>query len=995
MPGCRFVVDTVGAMMYPVSRRVSSAQLVGRVDDLAIGRAALQRVLDGKPQQSAQVLLIAGEAGIGKTRLLEELLDQARRAGVITGCGRCLEHGGEIRPLTAIAEMMAELGQMSSPLDTVTGQGAPAGDPASSASPAEALAQLFDQVRSLLRALSARGPVVVAIEDLHWSDRTTRTLLAELPRIRGIERVLLIGTFRSDELHRRHPLLALLADLEQAARPERIDLMPLSESEITELADAILDGSVGHERGRELHRRSGGNPFYAEELLATSVTAGAEADRLPAGVRHVILARTQGLRGDALACLQAASALAAPVDPIVLRATSGLATERYSPAVDTLCRERFLVEDPAGFRFRHELVREVFLDELLPGERADLFARAARALEEHRPERLGEIARLHVSAAQLPEALRVSVRAAEAASSIGASAEASEHYGRALDLWDRVGEAAELAGVSHVRLLRRTAEVADLARDFDLAVELARRATAEAAEAGDRFEEGAAQFDLSGYLWNASVPGMEEAIERSLALLPRRPATVERARAELRSAMNRAFAGDDTGADPALEAAAAMAAELGERGIEATGRAHIGYQRAKLGDEDALRNLADGLRLATSIDDGRAATVIAVNLTDTLVDLGRYREAAELYDEGSAMAERHGFGATSGILLEGNVLLALEPLGRWDEAEALMNDVGRRLSPDTMHRWASAFLGWTQIQINRGNYAEVVADYWRGLEMWETGYYAGDSLPVGSGLVELAAAGAIDAIDADTVGAWLDDVGPGHSSLGARLVAVAARYLIPPPDAIGHEPIVGTVRGWIERLQRTADDYSTVPPVLQAWLDQARAEVVEAGGQPVPDGWADLVAAWDGVGCPFFAAEARYRQADAHLRAGGGRSTADRVVAARLLADARRTATALRAQPLRRNIEDLGRRARLELDDSTAEQSPSPAEPSPFGLTDRELQVLRLVNEGRSNGEIGAALFISVKTASVHVSNILRKLGAANRIEAAAIARRHEILEPS
>jgi len=982
-------------MMDSVARRASSGRLVGRLDELSVGEAAVRTVLDGESSRSAQVLLIAGDAGIGKSRLLDELLDRARKAGAVTACGRCLEHGGEIRPLNAVVEILSELGPVAwSPSATPNPSTASTVDNSNpEAGPAGAQARLFDRMRSALRALSAGGAVVVGVEDLHWSDRTTRVLLAELARVPGLARVLFVATFRSDELHRRHPLLPLLADLEQAARPERIDLAPLDEREVVELADAILEVRIDQERGAELHRRSGGNPFYVEELLAGGA-AGADTDRLPAGVRHVILARTQSLDPDAVACLQAASTLAAPIDPLVLRAAARLEVERFRPALDTVCGEGFLIEEGSGFSFRHELVREVFIDELLPGERAGLFARAARALEEHRPERLGEIARLHHKAAQLTEAFAFSVQAAEAASSIGASAEAREHYGRALDLWDRVGDAGELAGVSRVRLLRRAAEVADLARDFDLAVELARRAIDEAADAGDRFEEGAANFDLSGYLWNASLPGMQVAIERALELLPREPPTVERTRAELRSVMNDIFAGNNVGADEALEDVVAMAAELGERGLGAVARAHVDYRQARLGDENVLRRFSDELSTARSIDDGWAATVIAVNLTDTLIDLGRYQEAADLHPESSALAERHGFDATAGILLDGNVLMALEPLGRWDEAEALMSDIRRRLTADTIHRWASAFLGWTQIQINRGNHAEVVVGYRRSQEMSETGYYTGDSLPIGSGLVELAAIGAIDPIGIDTVGSWLDEVQVGGSLPRARLVAGAARHLIPPPSTDEHVVAVDTVQGWIDRLQSAVDGYVTDSPVVETWLEQARTEVIEATGQPAPERWAAQVTAWDEVGCPFFAAEARYRHADALLRAGGGRSAADRTEAVRLLAEARRIAHHLGAVPLSRNVDDLARRARLRLDVGAVETTPTADEPTPFGLTDRELQVLRLVNEGHSNREIGDALFISIKTASVHVSNILRKLGAANRIEAAAIGRRHRILDP-
>jgi DNA-binding CsgD family transcriptional regulator len=974
-------------MMVTVPTRVSSGHLVGRTAELAVGQASLRRVLDGGPDDALHILLISGEAGIGKSRLLDGLLDRARHAGAVTAVGRCVDHGSEVRPLTAVTEIMAELGSLTAPSDPGSVGGGSLVDAVSSATPAGALARLFDQARSWLRTLSERGPLVVAVEDLHWSDRTTRDLLVELVRTRGLGRVLLVGTYRSDELHRRHPLLPLLAELERATRPERIELAPLADPEVVELAASIRGRAIDEVWGRGLARRSGGNPFYIEELLAVDD----DTERLPVGVRLVILARSQRLTPDALTCLQAAATLAPPIDPAVLQATTGLDTGRYRAAVDAACRERFLIEHRQGFGFRHELVREVFLDELLPGERSALFARAARALEDHRPDRLGEIARHHVNASQLPEALEALIRAAASASAIGAPAEASEHYGRAIDLWDRVDSPVDRAGISRLRLLRRAAEVADLARDFDLAVELARRAATEAREADDPFEEGAALLDLSGYLWNASAPGLHEVVARALAVLPREPATVERARLETREAMNRAFAGAHADADRALRAAADMAAQLGEPGVEITARAHIGYGRARFGDEGAIQHISDHLHAAWSIDDGPAGTLIAINLTHALFSLGRFREVADLYDDGTAFAERHGFGATRGIVFAGNVLGALEALGRWDDAETIRDDIARRLSPDSMHRWASAFLGWTQIQIQRGRHVEVVSSYRRALEMWTTGYYGGDQLLAGIGLIELAAAGSIDPVGPGTVEAWLDASGAEDSPVAARLVATAARHLVPPPTSAEHAPILQAVQRWIDRLQRTRDEFIRVPAVLDAWLDEARAEVVEATGQPVPERWASLATSWDGLGCSFLAAEARYRHADALLRAGGGRSAAERSRATRLLSDALRVASDLAAEPLRRDIEDLIQRARLRLDDA-AGSSPAPAEPSPFGLTGREIQVLGLVNEGRSNGEIGAALFISTKTASVHVSNILRKLGAANRIEAAAIARRQHLL---
>jgi DNA-binding CsgD family transcriptional regulator/tetratricopeptide (TPR) repeat protein len=977
-------------MINDVPRRLSSGHLVGRVHEVQRAREVLRTVVGGRAERSPRVILISGEAGIGKTRLLEDLLTQARGFGAVVASGGCVEHGGEIRPLGAVRDLVGQLlatagdGWIDRAPDLARMLAGGAGD--RPAGPGADPGHLHHQVRMLLAGIAASVPLVLAVEDLHWADEATRRLVADLARSSELDRVALVATYRSDELHRRHPLLPLLADLEHAARPERIELAPLADEDIIDLAGAILGGPLGAEAGKALARRSGGNPFYAEELLA----ADAVGARLPTGVRHVILARSQGLSSDAIRCLEAAAALAAPVGSDLLRATAALDAERFRAAIDSVCRERFLVEGADGFRFRHDLVREVVLGELLPGERTALFARAADALERHRPERIGEIARLRFLAVQLEEALAAAVRAAASAESIGAPAEANEHYGRALDLWNRVDDPARCAGTSRVTLLRRASRAADQARDFDFAVDLGRRAVAEATGTA---EEGPALNELAGYLWNAGAPGREEVIERAAAVMPREP-SADRARLEMKLAGQFTARGEHDAADAALERAAAMAAQLGERGIEAEARAHIGYHRAELGDEAVLRQIYDALRLAMSVDDGRATCRIFVNLSNLLVFLGRFEDAADLYDAGVAAAERHGLLPTIGLLFQGNVIEALEALGRWHEAGRIVEGIERRHTPESLHRWASALSGWSQILVNRGRYEVAAATYGRGWELHGTGYYSGEIGQLGTGVIELAAAGVIDPVPLATVDTWMRELPPGEATFGARMVAAAARHLVPPPTATDHQDAAGTVQAWIDRLQDVADrQYVTVPRLLDAWLDQARIELAESRGLLDPPRWAALSATWAAEGCPYFAAVAQYRHAAALLRAGGARSAADRLAATDLLAAAHRTAAELGAEPLMRDIADVARRAHLRTDLARHPRpdEATPAEPPPFGLTRREVEVLHLVTEGRSNGEIGTALYISTKTASVHVSNILRKLGAANRIEAAAIARRHRL----
>jgi DNA-binding CsgD family transcriptional regulator/tetratricopeptide (TPR) repeat protein len=983
-------------MMDAVSRRISSDEFVGRSDELRIATAALHVLRPGAPDcgrdggsaTASRLLLVAGEAGIGKSRFVDELLTEAVGLGATAAVGHCIEHGGAIRPLAAVAELLAELVPIAAQLDVRID---PILDPlvdgwhgleptALSRSP-----MLLDGgVEALVRDVSRQRPLIVVFEDLHWSDDTSRRLLGSLVRARGLDRVLVVGTYRNDELHRRHPLLPVLAELERSGRCERIELGPLPGDAVARMAASILRRPVDIDEAVAMGARCGGNPFYVEELLACSEAEG----RLPPGVRLVTLARSQRLTDDALATVQAAAVLSSPVGDDVLMAVTELGPERHRRAVDELCRERFLVGTGHGLTFRHDLVREVFVDDLLPGERTNVYGRAASALRQHRPHLLGEIARLHHAAAELPDTLRASVAAGDAAAAIGAMAEATDHFGLALDVWRRVDDPAGIAGIPEVELLARAARSSNLARDFDRAVELARLAADTAAGAHDPITEGSVLNELAQYLWNASTPGLDAVIERGLRVIPTHPPNLERVRMEIRHAGRLRQRGDIGEADALLRAAADTASQLGAPGVEADALALIEYDRALLGDARVLARIERALAMAIEADDP-VAVKIAINLSNALLFLGRYRDAAALHDDGVRAARRHGLMPTHGLLLQGNVVEALEPLGRWDEAEVIVDDIRHRLAADTIHRWASAICGWGQIQIQRGRYEAVVPMVQRGFELEHTGYYEGSLAQLGTSMIELAAVECCEPVTIDAVGRWLAQVPIGESTAAARLLATAARHLVPPATSSGHSATLATIHDWILRLQRFADDeFVEAPGVLNAWLDQARAELAGATGEHTDEQWAALASTWARLDCPYFATVAAYRSAEALLHRTGGRALADRTAATAQLTSAQRAAVALGAQPLLGQINDLARRARLTL---AGPPVTDPPEPPPFGLTNRELEVLHLVASGQSNGQIGTQLFVSTKTASVHVSNILRKLGASNRIEAAAIARRHKL----
>src|SRR2546423_305154 len=263
-----------------MTARISSPVFVGRALELATLEAALEKA-EGR---SAGIVLIAGEAGIGKSRLVAELAGQARDRGGVVLEGGCISLASdEGLPFGPIAEALRGLVRRTEPealqdlLDPGMGELArlvpeltarSAG--ASLASPPEwAQTRLFEGFLSLLARLGERQPVLLVLEDLHWADRSTRDLLAFVARHVRQERVLIVGTYRSDELHRRHPLRPWLAEMERLATVDRLGLSRFGRDELAAQLAAIEGEPVSAGLLEPIERRSEGNPLFAEEPLAS------------------------------------------------------------------------------------------------------------------------------------------------------------------------------------------------------------------------------------------------------------------------------------------------------------------------------------------------------------------------------------------------------------------------------------------------------------------------------------------------------------------------------------------------------------------------------------------------------------------------------------------------------------------------------------------------------------------------------------------------------
>ena len=389
----------------------------------------------------------------------------ANERGFRVCVGRCVDLGEEIWPLAPLREIVGELVDDldSESLDLVLGGArgllAPLvpelGDERVEEPPVSS-DRLCELVVGMFKRLAQRGPLMVVVEDLHWADGTTRTLFSALARVGRVRPLLLVGTFRSDELHRRHPLRPVLAEIERGGC-ERIDVWPFDRAATAEFIDAIDGTLVDRSYVDEVQSRSGGNPFFVEELVAarTSGTAG-----LPGTLRDAVVARAAALDDRAVEVLGVVAAAGATI-PDVLADVCGLEPEALRTTLDELFATALLVPDGDDVRFRHELGREVFYDDLVPGERARVHARLAASLEVRRPERLGEIARHWSAAHDASRALAASVAAGRQALRAGAAAEAEGHLGRALELWNTVGDPAALAGCDRADLLVETAVAAE------------------------------------------------------------------------------------------------------------------------------------------------------------------------------------------------------------------------------------------------------------------------------------------------------------------------------------------------------------------------------------------------------------------------------------------------------------------------------------------------------------------------------------------------------
>ncbi len=479
-------------------RRVSP-HLIGRAAELDTASEHLARA--GEPT----AILIGGEAGIGKSRLAAAISARAAADGWKILTGVCVELSGSasaFHPLfSAFRRLTTKERQRA--LIVAPHAGPLLGMPAKHPEMIDPVAMLGELIR-LLEAIGNGKPLLLLLEDIQWSDRSTRGLVSFLLRSRQPARIAVMATYRRPGRRTDHLIAPWIADLTRLASVEHLVLEPLALEETAEQASAITGRLPDPEEAAMIHRRSGGNPYYTEELVAA--LAGAESGRLPQSLTDLLLVQIAELPPSVQHLLRAIAVGGSEVDRGVLRSVTRQTESVFSQSLRIATERALVVGDgsyPERYRFRHVLFQEAILDDLDPADRAKLHRRYAYALTRSlrgggRTDRLAELAR-HCDEAGDGRAVTAYVASAQADEALFAYADALAHRLRAAE----VAELAENADpVQVVDLLAAAARVALIAVEPREALRLAGRGLALLDGRTQPGRAAALEQQLSTALWH-------------------------------------------------------------------------------------------------------------------------------------------------------------------------------------------------------------------------------------------------------------------------------------------------------------------------------------------------------------------------------------------------------------------------------------------------------------------------------------------------------------
>jgi DNA-binding CsgD family transcriptional regulator len=951
-------------------------QLIGRERERALLRAYLEDALAGR----GSLVLLAGEAGVGKTTL-------ARR--VLAGSGLDVLEGFGVQQAPVAFGPVVEVlrsrlrswegplveGPLAAHLALLLpelGPPAPAGDRAT----------LLEAVRLALATIAARHPTALLLDDLHWADDATLELLPALARWAEEQPLLVIAAYRSDELPRGHPIRRMRSELRRAGLLREVVVEPLEAEATAALLERIL-GAASPSLRRAVFDRTDGVPFFVEELGSALAASGRlrpgpsglellEGEDLPFpdSVRDAVLLRAAGLSGDARAAVMAATVAGQSFDPELAAAVAGL-----PEWPEEVLRRGIVTEaEPGRLAFRHALIRDAFYGEVPWTRRATLHRAVARRLEAERAP--AAMVAEQWALGRQPERARASLlAAAEGFCAVHAYRDGARAIRRALELWPEEGD--ERARLDAMERLARCAELAgDLGdaitawrevadghrREGDLPrLGTAQRRLAAALELQGRWQEALASRELAAVAFTEAGLAADAAAERLASAAHLRSAASFRAALSL------------------LEIAGQQARAAGRVDLQARVLGQEGNVRARMGQgHDAVQVVRAGLAMALEHGLAGPAAEIYQRLADAIEHTGDYQGARDCYDEAFSFCAASALEPAAQLCLA-CLTAVLRQSGDWDRATTLCQQVIAS-SEATLHARAVATGMLGSILGLRGQTRRARPLLLESLTL---------ARRIELAAMELLSAWGLAIVDHNE-GATQAAAGHCWSIVERWRQTEDRHYAIPPlrwaTTFFAESGDSAGTRACAAALAQIAAD---------AGQDEAMSALSHALGETaLLDGSAEQAAGQftralgllRGVDAPFDRAESE-RRAGAALAAAGRRDEAvERLVAAH------RTTRRLGARPLAKRVADdlaaLGEQAERRLGRLAAAQRAS------SGLTRREVEVVRLVAAGRTNREIARELFLSPRTVEMHVASILRKLGCRSRAAAARRASELDLLPP-